>query len=55
VEEGFIALVRFDVINNGCGYHLISPEVKLAEWLFLKLVITQPVPPFSVIEMMPVN
>ncbi|GMX06960.1 hypothetical protein LOCUS_41550 [Klebsiella pneumoniae] len=53
MEEGFIALVRFDVINNGCGYHLISPEVKLAKWLLLKLVITQPVPPFSVIEMMP--
>ncbi|GKI48279.1 hypothetical protein NUBL2888_46380 [Klebsiella pneumoniae] len=53
MEEVFIALVRFDVINNGCGYHLISSEVKLAEWLLLKLVITQPVPPFSVIEMMP--
>jgi hypothetical protein len=53
VEKGFIALVRFDVINNGCGYHLISSEVKLAEWLLLKLVITQPIPPFSVIEMMP--
>jgi hypothetical protein len=53
VEEGFIALVRFDVINNGGRYHLISPEVKLAEWLFLKLVITQSIPPFSVIEMMP--
>ncbi|MER1350072.1 hypothetical protein KJR81_26520, partial [Klebsiella pneumoniae] len=38
---------------NGCGNHLISSEVKLAEWLLLKLVITQPIPPFSVIEMMP--
>ena len=53
VEEVFIALVWFDVVNNGCGYHLISPEVKLAEWLLLKLVISQPVPTFGVIEMMP--
>ena len=53
MEEGLIALVWGDVINNGCGYHLISFEMKLTEWLLLKLVITEPVPTFGVIESVP--
>ena len=40
MEQYVIALVRFDVVNDGCGYHLITPEVKLTQWLLLKLVIT---------------
>ncbi|HIH3409728.1 hypothetical protein [Escherichia coli] len=53
MKERLVTLVWFDVINNGCGYHLISPEMKLAEWLFLQLVIAEPVPPFGVIESVP--
>jgi len=49
MEEGLITLMWFDVINNGCSYYLISFEMKFAEWLLLKLVITEPVPAFSVI------
>jgi len=53
MEEGHITLMWFDVINNSCGYHLISPEMKLAEWLLMKLVITEPVPTLGVIEAVP--
>jgi len=53
MEEGLITLVWLDVINNGGGYHLISPAMKLAEWLLLKLVIAEPVPAFGVIEAVP--
>jgi len=53
MEESLITLMWFDVIYNGCGYHLISPEMKLAEWLLMKLVITEPVPAFGVIEAVP--
>jgi len=53
MKEGLITLVRSDMVDDRCGYYLISPEMKLAEWLLLKLVITEPVPAFSVIEAVP--
>lgn len=53
MEEDLIALVRGDVVDNRCGYHLVSFEMKLTEWLLLKLVITEPVPTFGVIESVP--
>jgi len=53
VKERLFTLVWFDVINNGCGYHLISPEMKLAQWLLLKLVITEPIPTLGIIKTMP--
>jgi len=53
MKEGLITLVWFDMINNSCGYYLISFEMKLAECLLLKLVITKPVPAFGVIESVP--
>lgn len=52
VEElGFVTTVRLDVIHDvGCGD--TSPlGAELAEWLFLKLVIAQPVPRLRPIKM----
>lgn len=53
MEEGLIALVWGDMVDDRCGYHLVSFEMKLTEWLLLKLVITESVPAFGVIEAVP--
>lgn len=53
MKQCVIALVRFDMVNDGCGYHLITSEVKLTQWLLLKLMITQAIPTLSVVEVMP--
>ena len=53
MEEGFIALVRGDVVNDGSGYHLVSLEMKFAERLLLQLVVAKAIPALRVIEVMP--
>jgi len=53
MKESLVSLMRGDVVNNSCGNHLIASEVELAERLLLKLMITEPVPALSVIEVMP--
>lgn len=53
MKEGLIALVRGDMVNDGCGYHLISFEMKLTKRLFLKLMIAELVPVLGVIEVVP--
>lgn len=49
MEKYVITLMRFDVVNDGCGYHLITLEMELAQRLLLKLVISQPIPSLGVI------
>jgi len=53
MEECLIALVRGDVVDDRCGYHLVSFEMKFAQGLFLKLVIAESIPALSVIEVVP--
>lgn len=53
MEEGLIALVWGDMVDDRCGYHLVSFEMKLAQRLFLKLMIAEPVPALGVIEVVP--
>jgi len=53
MKECLVSLMRGDVVNDSCGYHLIASEVELTERLFLKLVIAEPVPALRVIEVVP--
>ena len=53
MEECLIALVRDDMVDDRCGYHLVSFEMKFTQGLFLKLVITESIPALSVIEVVP--
>jgi len=53
MKESLIAFVRSDMVDDGCGYHLIPLEMKLTQRLFLKLMTTKPVATFGVIESVP--
>lgn len=52
MKECFIALIQSDVLKDGGWHHLITLEIKLAQWLFLRLVIVQAVPALGVVEVM---
>lgn len=53
MEEGFIAFMWRDVVNDGSGHYLISLEMKLAERLLMQLMVAKAVPALRVIEVMP--
>jgi len=53
MKEGLITLVRGDMVDDRCGYYLISLEMKLTQRLFLKLMMTESVPALGVIEAVP--
>ena len=53
MKEGLIALVRSYVVDDGCGYHLVFFEMKLAQWLFLQLVVAKAEPAPCVIKTVP--
>lgn len=53
MEQSIITFVRFNVVNDGCGYYLFALEVEFAQRLLLELMIAKAIPALSVVKVMP--